>query len=547
VQDDQIVTRSTVVPSVISVAEPRSIAAQLAAVAERISPLRLGMVQGLFAFVLATLMLSVPARQPGFQGIVNNVNGPRSWRRVTMWNGELGWLSDHLTRFGISPDTFMWLVRGMHFALALVQAIAIIALVVQLTRGNIGPVWRWFFGPALTAGILMIYPPLCADVFYYITSGAIANSGGNPYEWPLGHYYDAPLLYLNDWAHISSPYGPLWTLICQGVVALFGSHFLAAVFGFKLLGFASIFVFVWLVYKLAYKLMGDQKLAIAVAVACSWMPTLLFEPTTGAHNDALMFNLALGGLLVMTMRKRGTTRLGLLLIALSALLKYVTLPLLLFALLWRLADQRPGESRRKLIGAWAIDAVAICALIVVAYAPYWVGPKTLSSLLAQPTRGVSSSLWIIPHNLTKTFFGVPAAKSFDNVLGYVTLGFLLPLFVATFFWLGRQMWKLHGSDGLADSGPTRDRRLLLMMQAWMIPAGLLPFIPVDTHNWYAIWSIAPFFILLAWLWKRQTAAKSGESVERLPRLVAWLNPVALLAIYLSWSLFNLLIYHTRTF
>ena len=59
--------------------------------------------------------------------------------------------------------------------------------------------------------------------------------------------------------------------------------------------------------------------------------------------------------------------------------------------------------------------------------------------------------------------------------------------------------------------------------------------------------IAPFFILLAWLWKRQSDARIGETVERLPRLVSWLNPAALLAIYLSWSLFNLLIYHTRTF
>ena len=548
-QDDQIVTRSTVVPGVISVAQPRSFAEQLAAAAERISPLRLGMVQGLMAFVLTTLMLSVPARQPGFQGIINNVNGARSWRRLTMWNDDLGWVGQHLTRFGFSPDVFIWLVRFMHIGLAAVQALAIISLVIHLKRGSLGPVWRWFFGPAVTAAFFLFSPPLCADVFYYITSGSIANAGGNPYEWPLGHYYDAPLLYLNDWAHIASPYGPLWTLICQGVVAIFGSDFLMAVFGFKLLGYLSIIGFVWFVYKLAYQLLGDRNLAIAVAVASSWMPTLLFEPTTGAHNDALMFNLALGGLLVMTMRKRGTTRIGLLLIALSALLKYVTLPLLIYALLWRVADQRREDPHRhrKLFTAWAIDGIAIAALIAVTYAPFWVGPKTFSSLLAQPTRGVSSPLWIIPHNLTKIWIGDQAAKSFDNVLGFVTLGFLLPLFALTGLWLWRQMWKLHGSDGLADSGPTRDRRLLLMLQAWMIPAGLHPFVPVDTHNWYAIWAIAPFFILLAWLWKRQEADRAGQTVERLPRLIAWLSPAALCAIFLGWSLFNLLIYHTRTF
>jgi hypothetical protein len=547
VQDDQLVPRSAAVTGVLVTTQPRSLAAQLADIAARVSPLRLGMVQALFAFILSTLMLSLPDRQPGFQGVVNNANGPRAYQRLDIWRDELGAIGARLSGLGLDPDTFIWLLRGTHVVLALIQVIALAALAVRYARTReIGPLWRWMAGPILTLAILLVYPPLCADVFFYITSGAIANDAGNPYAAPIRVNYDAPLLYLNDWAGIASPYGPIWTGICRAVVWLVGSSFLAGVLGFRLLAIASVFTFLFMVYKLTRQLLGDRTFALGAMIATAWMPSLLFETSTGAHNDAIMFSLALGGLLVMTSRKQGSTRLGIALIALSALLKYVTVPILGFALLWRLADRKPGEPFRVVLKQWAIDAAMILALAVLAYGPYWEGPKIFHSLLAQPTRGVSTSLWILPHKFTEAMWGYNTAKSFDNVLGYVTLGFLLPVFIGTFVWLWRQMSAMRGESGLSETGTTRDRRLLLQLQAWMIPAGLLPTIPVDGHNWYMIWAMGPFFILLTWLVKRHLDGVKDDRAGHVPGWIERLGPIRITGLFLAWSIFNVLMYHTRT-
>lgn len=544
-QDDQFVARSaaTVTLSV----EPRSLADRLTALAVRVSPLRLGMVQALFAFFVSTLMLSLPARQPGFQGVFNNANGPRAYHRLAIWRDELGAIGERFSGLGVSPDYFIWFVRGSHVMLALIQVVAIAALVTQYKRnGGIAPLWRWMAGPTLSLFAFLIYPALCSDVMFYITSGAIANNGGNPYAAPIRVNFDAPLLYLNDWAGIASPYGPIWTNICRVVVAIVGDSFLTGIFGFRFLAIASVATYLFVIYRLAMHLLGDRNFALGATIATAWMPTLLFETATGAHNDALMFSLALGGLLVMSSRKRGATRLGIALIAISALLKYVTIPILGFALLWRLADRKRDESMSAVLKQWLIDGAMIVALLVGAYGPYWDGPGIFDSLLAQPTRGVSTSLWILPHKFTEAMWGAQAGKSFDNVLGYVTLGFLIPVFVATFVWLWRQMNSFHGESGLSETGVTRDRRLLVQLQAWMIPAGLLPTIPVDGHNWYMIWAMGPFFILVAWLTKRLFEGVKDQSAGQVPHWIERLGPARITGIFLAWSVFNVLMYHTRT-
>jgi hypothetical protein len=546
VQEDQVVARTAAISGALAPARPRSLAAQLADIAARISPLRLGFVQALIAFMLSTLALSLPARQPGFQGIANNANGPRAYRRLDLWIENLGPIGSHMSRLGLSPDAFIWMLRAAHLSLALLQGIALVALVVQYARnGSIGPLWRWVTGPVLTAGLLLLYPPLCADVFYYITSGWVASTGANPYSAPLRANFDAPLLALNDWGHIASPYGPLWTDICQTVVRISGTGFLTAVLSFRVLSIASAVIFILLVYALTRRLTGDRTIATGAAIAVSWMPALLFETSTGAHNDALMFDLALGGLFLMTSHRRGTTRLGLLLIAASALLKYVTLPLLAFALLWRIADHKHGEPYNRIVKQWALDGVAILTLAVATYGPYWDGMKMFTSILAQPTRGVSSPFWLLPHAATSARWGEGSAKSFDNIIGYFTIGLLVPLFIVTFVWLWRRMWQMDGARGESDCGATHDRRLLLQMQAWLVITAYLSFFPVDTHDWYAIWSIGPMFIMLAWLTKRKLVQDTGEKVDIVPKWIAGIGPARLCAIYLIWSCFNLLLYHTR--
>ena len=95
-QDEKIVAATAAISGALAPARPRSLATALADLAVRVSPLRLGFVQALIAFILSTVMLSLPVRQPGFQGVVNNANGPRAYRRLDRWIDDLGWIGAHL-------------------------------------------------------------------------------------------------------------------------------------------------------------------------------------------------------------------------------------------------------------------------------------------------------------------------------------------------------------------------------------------------------------------------------------------------------------------
>ena len=519
------------------------LAQRIALALARLSPIVLGLVQAAIALGFTLLMLHPPPRQPGFQGVVNNVNSPRAYRRLTLWFDHLDALGDRLPHISLEPAVFMWSMRAAVIALALVHILALAAALVRLRTGASGPVWPWLVGPSLTMAVFLIYPPLCSDVFYYITSGAIANAGGNPYEHPLRVYFAAPLLPYNDWAHIASPYGPVWTGFCRLVVAVWGATPVSAITGFRLLAIIASFILAALIWRLALRLTGRRELALVALVATLWLPVLSFEAATGAHNDALMFSLAFAGLAVMQGRRRGATRLGLLLIALSTLLKYVTLPLLIFAALWRLADFTPGRSSRRLLFDWTLDVAMIVTAAVIAIAPYWVGAATFHSLAAQPARGVSATMWVIPHAAIVGLFGNDVARRFDDFVGFATILLLLPIFGATFLWLAWRMWTFHGESGLVSSGPTRDRRLLVMLQAWLVPCMLLPFFPVDTHNWYAIWSIGPLALFLVWWLGSRATPPSSE--DRLPRWLERLGPARVAAVYLGFSLLNFLVYHTR--
>jgi hypothetical protein len=108
------------------------------------------------------------------------------------------------------------------------------------------------------------------------------------------------------------------------------------------------------------------------------------------------------------------------------------------------------------------------------------------------------------------------------------------------------MSAMRGESGLSETGTTRDRRLLLQLQAWMIPAGLLPTIPVDGHNWYMIWAMGPFFILLTWLVKRHLDGVKDDRAGHVPGWIERLGPIRITGLFLAWSIFNVLMYHTRT-
>lgn len=484
---------------------------------------------------MAITALAAPIARPGFSGFAYDTNGPGAYRRIALWQDSLGRFGAWTERLTVEPDVYVWTIRLTFVALAVLQIIAVVACLRPREGDESRPVWHWLVGPALTSAAFLLYPPICSDVFYYATSGLIANEGGNPYIQPLRDFQSSlPLLRYNDWPFITSPYGPLWTSICRGVMSITGTSPVAAVLGFRLLAIASAFGLAGVTFLAAKRLTEDRRLHIAALVVVLWEPALLFESSTGAHNDALIMMLALGGLLLVTSGRRGGIRGGLVFITLSALLKYVTLPLLVFAALWRLRELKQGTPFQQIVKEWVIDGLTVAAVIGLSFAPYWDGYRTLSSLTQQPMRGVSGSLWQIPHSIINGLSSHHTTARIEDVLGYVTLVGLIPVFLITVQRLGHAML----------TGKSERFFLTAQLAAWALAGFVLATIPVDTHAWYVIWAIAP--VALAFVaWQeglfRNPAHGDEESptIDHQPRVPIWFM------LYLIWDLFNLMMYHTR--
>lgn len=165
-------------------------------------------------------------------------------------------------------------------------------MVVVLVVAGAGWALAWAAAPALRAGVLLgasalaqavlvLGPPLpLTDVFNYELYGRmVALHGLNPYRaLPVAAAND-PAYTLANWHHLSSPYGPLFTLLSQALVP-FGLH--GWLWAWKLIVLGCGVATVALVGALAARLGVSSRRAIA---GFGLSPLLLFAEVGGLHND----------------------------------------------------------------------------------------------------------------------------------------------------------------------------------------------------------------------------------------------------------------------
>ena len=165
-------------------------------------------------------------------------------------------------------------------------------MVVVLVVAGVGWALAWAAAPALRAGVLLgasalaqtvlvLGPPLSlTDVFNYELYGRMAVLHGlNPYRaLPLAAAND-PAYSLANWHHLSSPYGPLFTLLSEALVP-FGVH--GWLWAWKLVVLACGVATVALVGALAARLGASRQRAIATF---GLSPLVLIAEIGGLHND----------------------------------------------------------------------------------------------------------------------------------------------------------------------------------------------------------------------------------------------------------------------
>jgi alpha-1,6-mannosyltransferase len=247
--------------------------------------------------------------------------------------------------------------------------------------------WTWSVAVPLVALLTFAQPPsLSTDVFAYVGYGRLAVVHGlNPYL-----HTQADLVRLGDptgpYLHwpIPSPYGPLWTLISIAVVFLApAGSLLGTTVALKIC--AGVAVLAAAAAARAIVRRTDASRASAVFVAVVLNPLLLIEGPGNGHNDLVMVALLLTGFAALA---RQRTILAAVLVGLAAAVKL--LPLLVVPWIAVLAVRAAPPSWRHRAGAAMLMLALSIAPVVLAYAPFWSGARTLAGVAERWRLGDSS-------------------------------------------------------------------------------------------------------------------------------------------------------------
>jgi hypothetical protein len=205
--------------------------------------------------------------------------------------------------------------------------------------------------------------------------------------------------------------------------------------------------------------------------------------------------LSTGGIFLAVAGGTGAVRGGIILTSLSALVKYVTLPLLALLTLSRLSDRRRPGGLPRLLLAGALDVTAFGLVAFVAFFPFWNGFSTITEMLAEPGRLYTNPIWfdtylvldwLLPHRVAKAW--ATGTRVLMQLVSIAIIGIVIVRF-ALFCWR-------HAPVDHPDIPrlPVWTRPLLL---SWTIILTTLALLPVNSHPWYWTWPIVPIATLIA--------------------------------------------------
>ncbi len=253
-----------------------------------------------------------------------------------------------------------------------------------------------FLSSAILAAVsILAYPLTAIDLFIYaIRTRGWALYGLNPLATaPAELYAGDPWLGLaGEWIDAPSPYGPVWEWLSLAAFRLSGGNFLPHLLALKLVAVLFYLGGVWLVYRTLRQIQPRWKVAGTLAFA--WSPLVLLESVQNGHNDMVMVFFLLAAVWVFEQMGRAESRrrwwlkclLLCLFLALSILVKFVTVMVVPFFLLALAASQRSWPRRVAVMG---LSGVMIGVLAAVPMLLLWPGGAEWAVLKAGSQAGRS--------------------------------------------------------------------------------------------------------------------------------------------------------------
>lgn len=204
---------------------------------------------------------------------------------------------------------------------------------------------------------IICLPNTTTDIFYYMGTGRLFQEyGENPYYTTIsdflsnGNIIDPILEKSGYWADTIVPYGPLWTSICGlfSFISLGNLTFLLYIYKIASLGIHIATCYI------VYKLTNKKKFALMYGLN----PFLLLEFLTNVHNDLyLVFFVLLG---IYFLKNKNNIWASLACLACSILIKYITVVLAPFLVLYYLKDK---TKLKKIL--WCILYAAVVITVIL--------------------------------------------------------------------------------------------------------------------------------------------------------------------------------------
>ena len=493
-------------------------------------PLAFAAVQWLVVGAMVLIMLGTPVLS-GRNGMMNLTESWGALERVAMWQRSFSWFPGVELNGGawrLPVPAIVWSVRLLLIALFALHIFVFAAA----WSGPQRSAWKWLIGP-IGSGILYLgFVPSNADIFFYEMSGDVANNGSNPYTHYLYEFTTNPLLPYNHWVDMTTVYGPFWTDVNRLIMGITGPDPYIATIVYKvMLGVVAIGL-AGLVYWLTKRLTNSVRLATAAMVFVAWQPNILLESAGQAHNDIVVAFISTFGIALALIGGMSALRGAIVLVTLSATVKYVSLPLVGVLALLRLTEFRLSKSVRKLLQSWILDGIAILAVVVATFAPYWAGASTFREMFLEPGRLFAHPIWLVPYLVMSQFapggvvsFYVDTMRTVLQIATFALLGVAVYSFV-------RSLWTPAPDVDIrsTESQPWWSGHLI---KVWVSIFAILALVPVNSHSWYWTWTVAPIAVLVAW------NHRGASSDTRNTPETRWLVPYMFLIATMT------LIYHTR--
>jgi hypothetical protein len=318
----------------------------------------------------------------------------------------------------------------------------------------------WGYAIAASAMLFFIWPITSTDLFDYIFRGHMgAYYHVSPYTIVPNRYSNDPLYRYLGWPNAPSAYGPLWELISARMAAIGGMSpwtNLLLQKAFALLTFLLCGVVLMRMLREA-----GREVQLLGGLLWLWSPLALFEIVGMGHNDGL---LVLSVLLAIWATRHGRYHWAAVALVIGALFKFLPLILLPFVVVYGARRRATWAARVRL--ALEIGLITV-VLIVVCYAPYWEGTKTLANITLREKFLNAAPLAILTYTLSQRW-SIDVVRPTISMMGSAILAIGL-------LW---QMWQIWRYD--------RDLRTACFgIFAWYLIIGSQWFQP-----WYVLWLLA---------------------------------------------------------